>query len=232
MKYAHIPIKDWPEADQPREKMLAKGRAALSDAELLAILIRCGRPEESAVAICQRILCEGAGKNLAQLSQLSDKELCRFRGIGKTKAVIIMAALELARRVRRASLPRRFKISSSGDAYEIARVFLADLQHEELHVLYLNQANNLIGSSQVSRGGLNSTVADVRIIFKQALDQLAAGIILCHNHPSGNLQPSEADLQLTCRVAEAGKLLQISLLDHLIVTESGYYSFADNGKLS
>jgi DNA repair protein RadC len=222
-------IRSWAEEDRPREKLLLKGGTALSDAELIAILIGSGTPGESAVDVAKAIL-KTTGNNLNELGKLSVKDLMKFKGIGEAKAITIVAALELAKRRRTAEVKEKEKITGSKDVYEYFH-HLADLRSEEFWVMYLNRANKIISAQKISQGGITGTVADTRIIFKSALDHFACGVILCHNHPSGNLTPSEEDKSLTKKVKQAGQLLDISTLDHLIISDAGYFSFADEGLL-
>lgn len=223
-------ILSWAEEDRPREKLLQKGKAALTDAELIAILIGSGTVELSAVDVA-KIIVQKAGNNLNELAKLSIKELMKIKGIGEAKAITIVAALELGRRRKESEIIKKNRISSSRDAYEQIKPHLLDLPHEEFWLLLLNRANEVIRPLQVSQGGVSGTVADPKIIFKFALEYLASSIILVHNHPSGNLKPSEADKDLTRRLVSAGKLLEIPILDHLIFTDGGYLSFADDGLL-
>lgn len=223
-----LSIKDLSDDDKPREKLLLKGRNSLSDAELLAILIGSGSREESAIALCQRIL-NGTQNNLNQLAKLSVKDLMTYKGIGEAKAISIVAALELGRRRKSSEGIEQRAIQSSEQAYEEFRAVLEDLPHEEFWVLLLNRANKVISKQLVGRGGISSTSADVRIILKLALDHLASGIILGHNHPSGNLKPSQADKLLTNKVKEAAQLIDIQVLDHLIIGNNAYLSFMDEG---
>ncbi len=225
-----LTIRAWADEDRPREKLMNKGVGALSDAELLAILIGSGNRNETAVSLCQRI--GNKYKNSLQLmSKASVNELIQFKGIGEAKAISIVAALELGRRRQQEAVLPRQQIKSSQDAYLIFGPLLGDLPHEEFWVLFLNRSNKVISKKRISAGGVTGTVADVRLIFKEAINALASGIILCHNHPSGNLLPSEADIQLTKRMKSAGVLLEVSVLDHLIVTDAGYYSFSDESRL-
>lgn len=225
-----LSVKSWAEEDRPREKFIQKGRHTLSDAELIAILLGSGSREESAVELARRIL-QGCGNDLQALGRLRLQDLTAFHGMGNAKAITLMAALELGRR-RREAIPAALpKITCSEDAAMILQPLIGDLDHEEFWVLFLNRANLLVGQQQISKGGMSGTVADPRIIFQAALHRKATGIILCHNHPSGNLKPSEADIRLTKNLLEGGKVLEIQVLDHLIVTTGGYYSFADEGKL-
>ncbi len=221
-------ILSWAEEDRPREKLLLKGKAALTDAELVAILIGSGTRDLSAVDL-SKIILQKANNNLNELAKLSIKDLMKIKGIGEAKAISIAAALELGRRRKESEVVRRPRISSSRDAYEQIQPYLLDLPHEEFWLLLLNRANEVIRPVQVSQGGVSGTVADPKIIFKLAIECLASAIILVHNHPSGNLKPSEADKDLTRRLASAGKLLEIPILDHLIFTDASYLSFADEG---
>lgn len=221
-------IKSWAEDDRPREKLLGKGRQVLSEAELVAILIGSGSKNETAVELSKRILGT-VENNLNALGKLSVKELTKFKGIGEAKAVSIVAALELGRRRKEAETVKREKITSSKDAFLIMQPVLLDLPHEEFWLLLLNRANALIKKELISRGGVAGTVVDTKLIFKSAVEQYASSIIVCHNHPSGNLKPSDADLRITKNIKEAGKIMEIPLIDHLIITEAGYYSFADEG---
>lgn len=228
MQNQAIAITAWAEEDRPREKMLLKGRMSLSDAELLAILIGSGTSGESAVSLAQRILLS-VDQNLHELGKRSIKELESFKGIGAAKAVTIAAALELGRRRQLSDLRERPKISCSRDAYNVIAPLLSDLHHEEFWLLLLNKANEVLARERLSSGGMAGTVVDVKMVFKAALDARAAGLIAVHNHPSGNLQPSTADIELTKRLRKAGEWLDLPLLDHLIVSERGYYSFTDEG---
>ena len=223
-------IKSWAEEDRPREKMMEKGRHVLTEAELIAILIGSGSRDETAVELSKRIL-SSVGNNLNDLGKLNIKELIRFKGIGEAKAVSVMAALELGRRRKEAEKVKRDKITSSKDVFDILNPILIDLPFEEFWLLILNRANLVIKKEMISRGGVSGTVVDTKIIFKAAIENYASSIIICHNHPSGNLKPSEADIRITKNIKEAGKLMEIPLLDHLIVAENGFYSFADEGML-
>jgi DNA repair protein RadC len=225
-----LTIKEWSPDDRPREKMMLKGKAALSDAELIAILLGSGTTALSAVDLAKNVLVN-AGHNLHTLGQLTIRDLVKVKGIGTAKAMTIVAALELGRR-RKDILPEeRPKISGSKDAFELLKSDLQDLPHEEFWMLLLNRANRLIRKVPISQGGVAGTVADPKIIFKSALEELASGIIVAHNHPSGNLTASQADIQLTQRLKESGKLLEIQVLDHLIFAGYKYFSFADEGLL-
>jgi DNA repair protein RadC len=224
----HQSISAWAEADRPREKMLLKGRESLSDAELLAILLGSGSIGESAVGLAQKVL-GSVDHNLHELGKRSIQDLQRFKGIGEAKAITIAAALELGRRRQLSDLRDRPRISSSRDAFNLLGPMLRDLHHEEFWLLLLNKACEVIAREKLSQGGTSGTVADVKIAFKIALDARASALIAVHNHPSGNLKPSDADVELTRKMKEAGKTLDLPLLDHLIVSERGYYSFADEG---
>jgi DNA repair protein RadC len=223
-------IKNWNEDDRPREKLLLKGKTALSDAELIAILIGSGSRNESAVSLSQRILAS-VGNNLSELGRLSIPELMEFKGIGEAKAISIAAAMELGRRRRTGEALERKKITSSNSVFEYVQPIIGELPHEEFWILYLNNSNKIIKSAQLSKGGITGTVVDVRLAFKEALQLGAVGIILAHNHPSGTLKPSQADIQLTKKLKTAGESLDIKVLDHLIITEKAYFSFADENML-
>jgi len=223
-------IKHWNEDDRPREKMLLKGRHALSDAELIAILIRTGSRNESAVALSQRIL-SASHNNLIELGRRSISELMSFHGVGRVKAVTIAAALELGRRRREAEALDREKISGSASVFEYLHPSLGDLTHEEFWVLFLTNSNRVIKKMQLSKGGITGTLVDVRLVYREALLLNAVAVILAHNHPSGNLKPSRADIELTKKMKAAGEKLDIKILDHLIITEKAYFSFADENLL-
>ena len=221
-------IKLWAEADRPREKLMLNGRRHLTDAELIAILIGSGSRTESAVELSKRILAS-CDNDLDALGRLSLKELCAFKGVGEAKAISIVAALELGRRRKETARKEVQQIGSSTDAFKLLQPIFSDLNHEEFWILMLNQANCMIGKHLVSKGGMAGTVADPKIIFKIALEQNAASIILAHNHPSGNLKPSNEDLKITKKLVEAGKMLDLYVLYHLIMTNKSYYSFGDEG---
>ena len=223
-------IKTWAEDDRPREKLLSKGRLALSDSELLAILIGSGSKNESAVELSKRILAQSEN-NLNQLGKFSIGQLCQFKGIGSAKAVVITAALELGRRRRLEETLELSKISSSSSVFEIMQPIIGDLPHEEFWILYLNNSNKILEKYQISKGGITGTLVDVRISLRKALEIGAVSLILTHNHPSGNLRPSDADKQLTQKLKTAAESLDIKILDHIIVTEKSYFSFADDGIL-
>lgn len=223
-------IKNWSQDDQPREKLLYKGKAALSDAELVAILIGSGNREESAVDLCKRIL-SSVDNNLSELGKLSIKQLMDFKGIGEAKAISIVAALELGRRRRGEDALQKKKITSSDSVFELMQPIIGELQHEEFWIIYLNNSNKVIHKNQLSKGGITGTLVDVRLVLKHALEVGATGLILAHNHPSGTLKPSEADKQITNKLKMASENLDIKVLDHLIVTEKAYFSFADENLL-
>lgn len=226
----HLSIRTWAEEDRPREKLLIKGKHTLSDAELLAILIGSGPKGESAVSLAQRVL-NSVEQNLHDLGKRSVVELQRFRGLGEAKAVTIAAALELGRRRQLSDLRERPRVSCSRDAFQAIAPLLADLHHEEFWLLLLNTANEVFARERLSTGGMAGTVVDAKMVFKTALDARACGIIAVHNHPSGSLTPSQNDISLTKRLQQAGQILEMPLHDHLIVSERGYYSFADEGLL-
>ena len=223
-------IKFWAEDDRPREKLILKGRAACSDAELLAILIGSGTRELSALELSKEILHK-AGNDLHLFSRMGIKELCTVKGVGEAKAVTILAALELGRRRKELEKRRIEKITSSQQVYSNMRQHLQDLMHEEFWVILLNRANEIIKTLRISTGGMSGTVADGKMIFRQALEHGAHGIILVHNHPSGQLSPSENDKQLTRKMVDFGRYIDLQVLDHVIFTDHGYYCFADEGKL-
>jgi DNA repair protein RadC len=225
-----LSIANWSEEDQPREKLMNKGRAALSDAELIAILIGSGTPSESAVEVAKKIL-HLAKNDLNELAALSLNDLMKIRGIGEAKAISIAAALELGRRRKNTESQKKPIIGSAQHVYDLMYSHLLDLSVEEFWLILLNRANVVIKTVKISEGGVSGTVADPKVIFKAAVEQLASAIIVVHNHPSGNLQPSKADKDLTQKLKEAGKLLDIPLLDHLIFTNNGFFSFADEGIL-
>jgi len=223
-------IKNWSQDDQPREKLRDKGKAALSDAELVAILIGSGSRNESAVDLCKRILAS-VNNNLNELGKLSLKQLMDFKGIGEAKAISIAAAMELGRRRRGEEALQKMKITSSISVFELMQPVLGELPHEEFWIIYLNNSNKVIQKQQLSKGGITGTLVDVRLVLKMALELGATGIILAHNHPSGTLKPSEADKQITQKLKHAGESLDIKVLDHLIITEKAYFSFADENML-
>ena len=223
-----LSIKNWSEEDQPREKLMSKGRQVLSDAELIAILIGSGNREESAIELSKRILKESQN-NLNELAKFSLSDLLKFKGIGEAKAISILAALELGRRRKSEKLIDKVRVNSSKQAYEYIKAVLTDLPHEEFWIIILNRANKIICKQLIGRGGVSQTTADIKVIFKLAIDKLASAIILAHNHPSGNLSPSQSDLNLTKKVVEGAQLLDIKVLDHLIVGDGEYVSFNVKG---
>jgi len=225
-----FPISSWSEDDKPREKLINKGKDALSDAELIAILIWSGSRNESAVELSKRILAT-TGNNLNALGKLSLKQLIEFKGIGEAKAVSILSALELGRRRRSEETIELKKITSSRSIFEIMQPIIGELPHEEFWIIYLNNSNKVITKSQLSKGGITGTMVDVRLVFKTALESGATAIVLSHNHPSGTLLPSESDKQITNKLKNAGQSLDVKVLDHLIVTATSYYSFLDEGIL-
>ena len=225
-----ISIKSWAEEDRPREKMLLKGKAALSDSELIAILIGSGSVDENAIELAKRIL-ESVNNNLSELGRRSIKDLVKFKGIGEAKAITIAAALEIGRRRQFSDVMQRDSIMNSRDTYDTMLPQLIDLNYEEFWILMLNRANHIMGRTRISIGGVSGTVVDSKMVFKPAIEALATSIVLVHNHPSGNLKPSQADIELTRKLKEGGKCLDITVMDHVIVAHTGYYSFADEGLL-
>jgi len=223
----NLNIKAWAEADRPREKLALKGKNVLSDAELVAILIGSGNRKETAVELSKNILAS-INNDLNLLGKLNIADLIQFNGIGEAKAISIIAALELGRRRKDSGVDKRPKVKSSKDAYNYIVPLLSDLAHEEFWVIYLNRNNEILKQENISKGGISGTIADCKIIFKRAIEALASAMILCHNHPSGNLKPSNADILLTKKIKEAGKMLDIPVLDHLIIGEKDYFSFADS----
>ena len=228
MESNNFSIKQWAEDDKPREKLMGKGKAALSDAELIAILIGSGSRNESAVQLSKRILAS-VDNNLNALGKLSLKQLMEFKGIGEAKAISIIAALELGRRRRAEETIELKKITSSKDVFELMQPVIGELPHEEFWILYLNNSNKVIYKAQLSKGGITGTVVDIRLVFKMALEQNATSLILTHNHPSGKLLASESDIQITKKLKLAAQQLDIAILDHIIITETGFYSFQDEG---
>ncbi len=228
MEQNNFPITHWSEDDKPREKLMLKGKSALSDAELIAILIGSGSRNESAVDLSKRILAS-VDNNLNALGKLSVSQLIHFKGIGEAKAISIVSAMELGRRRRAEDAIVLTKITSSKVIFEIMQPVIGELPHEEFWVVYLNNSNKVILKSQLSKGGITGTLVDVRLVFKTALEIGATSLILCHNHPSGTLKPSEADKHITAKLKLAGDSLEIKVLDHLIITEHNYFSFVDEG---
>ena len=223
-------IKDWSQDDRPREKLRDKGKSTLSDAELVAILIGSGNRTESAVDLSKRILAS-VDNNLNALGKLSLKQLQKFKGIGEAKAISIAAALELGRRRKLEEKSNNNKIESSRDVYDIMEPIIGDLPHEEFWILYLNNSNKILQKQQLSKGSITGTLVDVRLVLKQALEVSAVALVLCHNHPSGSLEPSNADTSITQKLKQVGQALDIAIVDHLIISELGYFSFADEGIL-
>ncbi len=225
-----LTIKHWSVDDRPREKLVIKGKIALSDAELVAILIGSGNREESAVELSKRIL-NTINNNLNELGKLSVEDLVKFKGIGEAKAISIITALELGRRRNLEEALEKPKITGSRSVFEVMQPILGELQHEEFWILYLNNANKIKLKFQMSKGGITGTLVDSRLVFKRALEISATGIILSHNHPSGSIKPSSSDISLTKKLKKGGELLDINVLDHVIITEKDYFSFADNSMM-
>jgi len=226
----NLAITAWAEEDRPREKLLAKGKHNLSDAELLGILLGSGSREQTAVGLAQDIL-RSTGNDLNELGKRTISDYMKFHGVGEAKAITIAAALELGRRRQLTDIKDRPKITCSRDSYNVIAPILMDLPHEEFWILLLNRANKVIDRRQVSLGGTTGTVVDAKVVFKKAIEGNAVYLVLAHNHPSGNLSPSPQDLALTKKLVEAGKILTIKVLDHLIIGDKGYYSFADEGQI-
>lgn len=223
-------IKSWAEDDRPREKLLLKGAEALSDAELIAILLGSGSREDTAVGLAQKIIAD-YDNNLNELGRASLVEFLRYKGVGEAKAVTLLAALELGRRRQTKEASNLHIVESSQNAYKFLKGKLADLDHEQFWLVLLNRGNRVVGMHQVSAGGVAGTVVDPKLVFRAALDRKASAIILAHNHPSGTNKPSQADINLTKKLVQAGKLLEINVHDHIIISPTGYYSFADDGLL-
>jgi DNA repair protein RadC len=221
-------IKAWDEADRPREKMLTKGKSSLTDAELVAIMIGSGTVNENAIALAERIL-QSVNGDLSELGRRSLKDLMKFKGIGEAKAITIAAALEIGRRRQFSDMIQRESILCSRDVYDVMLPKMIDLSHEEFWVLLLNQSNHIIGKSRISSGGVVGVFVDAKMVFKPAIEALAPSIVLVHNHPSGNLKPSKEDIELTRKLQEAGKNLDVKVMDHVIVSHSGFFSFRDDG---
>ncbi len=228
MNYKNLSIKNWAVEDRPREKLLKNGIGSLSDAEILAILIGSGTKNLSALELSRTVLFS-VDNNLQALGKLELGNLTRIKGIGQAKAITILAALELGRRRAYAPGLEKTKISTSKEAFRIFQPMLGDLPHEEFWILLLNRSNRVIDKICISKGGITGTVIDTRLILKQALDRLTSGIILCHNHPSGNLEPSDADKKITEKIKKAALYMDINLIDHIIIGENNYFSFADSG---
>jgi DNA repair protein RadC len=228
MNQPHFSIKCWSEDDRPREKLRLKGRNALSDAELLAIILGSGTRTKSAVDLAQEVLAS-SNNDLSQLSKLSIENLKQFSGIGDAKAIAVAAAMELGRRRREMKHSEIQKITGSKDVYHYMRPFMEDLMHEEFYVIGLKRSNEVIGHRIISKGGMTSTIADGKIIFSELLAMKAVACILCHNHPSGAKKPSDADVKLTRKLGQFAGLIEIQIIDHVIITDTGYFSFADEG---
>ncbi|MDM1555343.1 DNA repair protein RadC [Chryseobacterium indologenes] len=218
------------EDDRPREKFLQKGKNSLSDSELLAIIMGSGNREESVLELARKILAS-VNNNWHQLSLLSVKDLMKFKGIGEAKAISIIAALEIGKRRAVQEIPERSVIGNSHDAYSILKNQLSDLRTEEFWAIFLNNSNKVIYTSQLTQGGISQSIVDVRVLFKTALEHFSTGVIIAHNHPSGSLKPSREDLTITQKIKEAGTVLSIQLLDHIIITQNSYFSFSDAGLL-
>lgn len=225
-----LTINHWAKEDRPREKMAAKGASALSDAELLAILIGSGNSEQSAVDLMREVLLK-CNNNLNALGKMSLDELCSFKGIGMAKAITILAACELGKRRKLTEVQERVRLETSQDIYEFMHPRMQDLYSEECWVILLNTSLKVIDALCVSRGGLNNTVVDVRIVLREAIVKRATMFVLCHNHPSGSVRPSRDDDQLTAKMQKAGLAVNIPMLDHVIVTDGGYFSYNDEGRL-
>jgi DNA repair protein RadC len=223
-------IKSWADDDRPREKLLNKGKSALSDAELLAILLGSGTRSKTAVELAQEIL-ETFDNNLCHFSKASFATLCKFHGIGEAKAVTILASLELGRRRKESEPASRVKVTSSRIIYDYLKPIFEDLEHEEFHIILLGKSNDILKTIKISQGGISGTVVDGKMVFRAALDNNARSIVLCHNHPSGQNRPSGSDLKLTKDLFAFGKMIDLQILDHLIFTDNGYFSFSDEGLL-
>ena len=230
MSQNSITIKHWSEADKPREKLRDNGARFLSDAELLAIIIGSGTQDLNAVDL-SKILLSNVDYNLNELGKLTLSQLTHFKGIGEAKAIKIMATMELGRRHKLAAGKHQNKVTSSASVFDLMQPLLGTLNHEEFWVLYLNNSNKVIAKEQLSKGGITATMVDFRLLFKKAVSLDTVGVIVCHNHLSGKLTPSKSDEVLTQKIKEAGQTLDIKLLDHLIITQKDYFSFADNQKL-
>lgn len=224
------PIKEWAEDERPREKLESKGRYALSNAELLAIVLRTGTKHMSALHLA-RLIMDSVGNDLNVLARKSLADLQKYPGIGKAKATEIAAVMELVRRKQSSKQPKKPKIKCSGDAYSYIQPYFNDLNHEEFYAIYLSRSNQVLRAVQISKGGISGTVADGKLIFNYGLESNASGIILAHNHPSGNPSPSSSDIHLTESLKKFGAFIDVQILDHLIVTGNSYFSFADEGRL-
>ncbi len=230
-KYNSRALTTWAVEERPREKVMANGIQYLSNAELLAILLGSGTRHMTAVELARQIL-KDAGNNLQELGRQGVGELVRIKGVGPAKATSILAAMELGRRRAGVQHSEKVAVKSSETVYKIFHPLMGDLEHEEFWLLMLNRANRVLGKYKVSQGGLSGTVIDTRIILKKALDNLASSIIVCHNHPSGNKQPSDADVKITGKLKKAAEMLEIKLLDHVIIADKSYFSFADEGLIN
>lgn len=223
-------IKFLAEDDRPREKFLLKGKTSLSDSELLAIILGSGNNEDSAVELARKILAS-VGNNWQNLSKLSIKDLMKFKGIGEAKAISVAATLEIGRRKASQETPEKTSISSAKDSYNIFSQHLSDLRTEEFWAIFLNQKNQIVYKTQISKGGISGTLVDVRVLFRIALEHFATSIIVAHNHPSGSLKPSLEDIQITKNIKNAGEILNVTLLDHLIIGDNSFFSFAEESLL-
>lgn len=223
-------IKSLAEEERPREKLLLRGKQSLSDAELLAIILGSGSKSESSITLAQRIL-SSVNHNWNELAKLTIRDLCKFNGVGKVKAIEIITSLEIGRRKSLQQALKKEKISSSKDAYNILQPIIGDLMIEEFWVIYLSRSNKILSKEKISQGGITGTMVDNRLIFKHAIELNAVSLIISHNHPSGNIQPSNSDIQITHEIKKAGNLLNITLTDHLIVTQTSFFSFADENLL-
>ena len=223
-------IKFLAEDDRPREKFLLKGKSALSDSELLAIIMRNGSRKETAIELARKIL-DSVGNNWHELSKLSLQDLMKFHGVGQVKAIEISVALEIGRRRAAQEIPEKIKITDSKTTFSVLHPFLSDLQTEEFWAIFLNQNNKILHKTRLTSGGINQSIVDVRVLFKLALEHFSTGLIIAHNHPSGSLKPSQEDIKITKTIKDASNILQITLLDHIIVAQNSYFSFADEGLL-
>lgn len=223
-------IKFLAEDDRPREKFLLKGKSALSDSELLAIIMRNGSRKETAIELARKIL-DSVGNNWHELSKLSLQDLMKFHGVGQVKAIEISVALEIGRRRAAQEIPEKIKITDSKATFSVLHPFLSDLQTEEFWAIFLNQNNKILHKTRLTSGGINQSIVDVRVLFKLALEHFSTGLIIAHNHPSGSLKPSQEDIKITKTIKDASNILQITLLDHIIIAQNSYFSFADEGLL-
>ncbi|MFT3919577.1 RadC family protein [Cloacibacterium sp.] len=223
-------IKFLAEDDRPREKFLLKGKTSLSDSELLAIILGSGNNEDSALELARKILAS-VGNNWQNLSKLSIKDLMKFKGIGEAKAISVAATLEIGRRKASQETPEKTSISSAKDSYNIFSQHLSDLRTEEFWAIFLNQKNQIVYKTQISKGGISGTLVDVRVLFRIAIEHFATSLIVAHNHPSGSLKPSLEDIQITKSIKNAGEILNVTLLDHLIIGDNSFFSFAEEGLL-